>query len=183
MRLARSSPAPGGVIALDLGGMTCGWAYGHMTDRSPIFGSWHMPKVGGEGARFAALENELASAMELLQPTDMILEAMLPLMAQTNMVTFRIQAGMRAMAASEAWRASCAFSERDVWTIRHEVIGQASFPKGRTKSEVVRFCREQGWPVQDDHQADACITWRWLQMRRGGIRPMPGPLWRAIGTA
>jgi hypothetical protein len=174
-------PTPHGTLALDLGYRTVGWACGLLVNRNPAFGSWSLPTVGGEGAKFAAFENELSAAMEIFQPSDVIAEAMLPLMAiigRTDAATYRMQAGLRAFAASEAWRGSAAFLEIDAFTARNEVIGRGHFPKGHAKTEVIRFCRDRGWPVADDHQADACITWRWLQMRRGGIRPLPGPLWR-----
>jgi hypothetical protein len=166
------------VLALDLGYRTVGWACGLTTDRDPIFGSWNLPKVGGEGAALAAFENELIAKIDKTEPVKMVCEAMLPLMAQTDMMTFRMQAGLRGIAAKEAWRGSCAFTEIDAWTVRVEVLGRAHFPKGKVKGECIRYCHEQGWHVLDDHSADAVMVWRWHQMRIGGVRPAAGPLFR-----
>jgi hypothetical protein len=166
-----------GVIALDLSS-TVGWAYAPLDALRPITGTWHLPFVGGEGARYAAFENELAAAMDRWQPSKMVLEAPLPLPAMNNWRTACQQFGLRAIAFSEGWRASCAVSEVDVHTARAEVMGQRRLGKDVVKREVTRFCLGRGIKVNSHHAGDAAVVWIWHQQRLRGIPPCAGPLWR-----
>lgn len=172
----------GGVLALDLAGVV-GWAYGHLHARVPWFGTWHLPVIGGEGARYAAFENELAPAMQRWCPSAMIIEAPLPLMALATHSSFRVaaqQLTLRGFALSEAYRGSCPYHEIDAATVRGEVLGQRHFAKNTVKREVLRGCYERGWRVPDHNAGDACLTWEWYRMRVGGRPPIDGPLWRGV---
>jgi hypothetical protein len=178
----------GGVLALDLSSVV-GWAYGLMTSRMPNFGTWHLPKWGGEGGRYASFENELAAAMELYRPAHMILEATLPLHAmlngKSNYVSVAQQFALRGIALSEAYRASCPWSSIDAMTVRREVIGTSRFrntdgSKDDPKKHIVAACHKRGWKVPDHNAGDACLTWEWHRMRLTGVPPVAGPLWMAV---
>jgi Holliday junction resolvasome RuvABC endonuclease subunit len=169
---------PGGILALDLAS-TVGWAHGGLADAAPKFGIWMLPQGQGEGARYAAFENALAAAMDRIQPERLILEAPLPLMAQTQARTAQQQYTLRGIAFAEAWRASVPIMEIDALTVRREVMGQGRFSKDTVKREVVRYCRVRGWRVPDHNAGDACLTWEWLSQRLRGAAPVAGPLFRA----
>jgi hypothetical protein len=170
--------APGGLLALDLSS-TCGYAVGPLAARVPtLTGTWHLPHTGGEGARYTALANELAEALMLWRPSRLVLEAPLPLPAQTTFRSAAQQFGLRAIAYSEGYRASCVVSEIDCLTVRAEVMGQRRISKDIAKREAVLFCKRRGIGVNSHHAADAALVWLWLRERLAGVAPCAGPLWR-----
>lgn len=169
----------GPILALDLAS-TVGWAAGHVGDLAPSFGTWHLPHMGGEGARYAAFENELAAAMDLLAPSHLVLEAPLPLWAQTTMRVTCQQLTLRGIAYAEGWRASCPVSEVSNEIVRSAILGRARYPKGTVKHEVVRYCRGRGFKVPDHNAADACLVWLWHTGQLQGVRAIAGPLFRPV---
>jgi len=169
-------PMPGGVLTLDLAGII-GWAYGHIADASPIFGRWILPHIGGEGARYAAAENEIAAAMDRFAPSYVVCEAPLSFQALLGVSNMRVmcqQYTLRGIAYAEAWRASCPISEISSDIVRRELLGQSHFAKDTVKREVVRFCHKRGWKVPDHNAGDACMVWAWHrgQMRSNGKGPL-----------
>jgi Holliday junction resolvasome RuvABC endonuclease subunit len=172
---------PGGVLALDLSSVT-GTAYGHVTDNAPSFGTWHLPLIGGEGARYAAFENEMAAIMDALSPSRVILEAPLSFGALLGVSTMRVmcqQLTLRGIAYAEAWRASVPIEEVSSDIVRQAILGQARFSKGTVKGVVVRYCRGIGLKVPDDNAADAVMTWLWYVGQLRGSRRVAGPLFAA----
>jgi Holliday junction resolvasome RuvABC endonuclease subunit len=154
----------GSILALDLAGIV-GWAFGE--HQPPRFGTWHLPHFGGEGARYASMENELYAAIEVLRPDHLVLEGHIPLAAMNNVAAARQAFGLRAMVRSEAYRASIPVFEVDAQTVRRDVIGQGRFAKDSAKREVVAWCRRQGWKVPDHNAGDACVLWEWYRRLRG----------------
>lgn len=172
---------PGGVLALDLSSTT-GWAYGQIGDRDPAFGVWHLPHSGGEGRRYASFENELAAAMDRWAPANLILEAPLPLMAQTHARTAQQQYTLRGIAYAEGYRASASVSEIDALTARAEVLGRGRFSKDTVKREVVRYCRGRGLKVPDHNAGDAVVIWTWFTDRVRGRPVVAGPLFLSASS-
>jgi hypothetical protein len=164
---------PGGVLTLDLSSWV-GFCYGHISDRVPWFGSWKLATVGGEGARYASFENELAATLEACAPCALILEAPLPLPAMNNVAAARQQLSLRACSYVEGYRASVPVSEIDVFTVRAEVLGSSGRGHGKPTREIVTYCHRRGWMVTDHHSGDACLIWQWHRQRASG---RPGPLW------
>jgi Holliday junction resolvasome RuvABC endonuclease subunit len=148
------------ILALDLAGIV-GWAFGH--ERPPRFGTWHLPHMGGEGARYASAENEIYAAIVKWQPRHIVIEAHLPLAAMNNVAAMRQAISLRAVARIEAYRASIPVFEIDSQTVRRDVIGQGRFSKDTAKKEVVGWCRRQGWKVPDHNAGDACVIWEWYR--------------------
>jgi Holliday junction resolvasome RuvABC endonuclease subunit len=157
-----------------------GVAYGQLADLAPIFGVWALPKVGGEGARYAAFENELIEAMEALKPGRMVLEAPLSFQALLGVSTMKVMAQqltLRGIAYAEAWRASIPIMEISSDSVRLAILGQSRFAKGTVKGEVMRYCRDRGLKVPDDNAADAVLTWLWFRGQLTGARTArAGPL-------
>lgn len=166
---------PGGVLALDLAG-TAGWCYGDVDDIVPLFGIWRLPKVGGEGARYAAFENTLIDHLNEWRPSWIVLEEALPPVAQTNTFSAYQQYTLRGITLAEAYRASIPWSSVSAQLARLEVLGRAR-PDDK-KEAVMAWCRHRGWLVHDHNAADACVVWEWhrRKLRRGanghtGARP------------
>lgn len=146
----------GGIFALDLSSRI-GWC---LADRGcrPIYGFWQLPKIGGEGARFASAENEIAQALLVHQPHVVVVEAPLPLPALNNRESAFQQIGLRAIAYSEGWRASTKVFEVDAYTVRKEMLGTGRSSKDENiKTKVLRYCHERGWSVVDDNVGDALL--------------------------
>jgi Holliday junction resolvasome RuvABC endonuclease subunit len=167
---------PGGILALDLAGIV-GWAYGHLRDQAPRFGTWVLPHHGGEGARYAAFENEMAAAMDQLRPSRVMLEAPLSFQALMGVSNFRVMAQqytLRGIAYAEAWRASCPIGEVSADLVRRELLGRGHFAKDTVKREVLRWCLARGWRVPDHNAGDAAMVWQWLvtQLRSDGSGPL-----------
>lgn len=178
MNVVALRPAEGGVLALDLAGIV-GWAYGHVHQRRPIFGRWPLPKVGGEGGRYATFENELAAAMERLHPSAMVIEAPLSfqaLLGHSDAATVQQQYTLRGIAYMWGYRDRCRVSEVSADLVRYEVLGQSRFPKGEVKGHVVRWCMRHGMNVPDHNAGDAVLTWEWHRRRVAGRAPAFGPL-------
>lgn len=172
------SHPPGGLLCLDLAS-TVGVAYGHPADRLPVFWSFDLLRTEGEGARYASFENELFDILAALKPAAVVLEAPLPLMAQTRAAICQQQYTLRGISLSECWRASVPVSEVEVDTVRIEILGTARFRKGQVKAEVVRYCRELGLDLSDHNAGDAVLIWLWRRVRSGArASARPGPLFR-----
>jgi hypothetical protein len=167
---------PRRVIALDLSG-TVGIAIGTegmmLPERTE---TWVLAREGGEGARYASFENELAALLGRYQPAHVILEATLPLPAMNNYAAAAQAFGLRAIARAEAWRASASVSEIDVLTVRREVMALPRLSRDAVKLAVFKFCRKRGIKVESHHAADAALVWMWRAMRLRGDAPVAGPL-------
>ena len=172
---------PGGILALDLSSCV-GWAYGLTDSRAPRFGCWQLPHIGGEGAKYATFENELAAAIGVLCPGSLVLEASLSLQALAGVSTIAVarqQLTLRGVAYSEAYRASIPISEVSSDIVRLAILGTSRFAKNQVKYEVVRYCRAQGWKVPDHNSADACLVWQWQVNQLTGTRGVAGRLFAA----
>ena len=162
-----------------------GWAYGLTDSISPRFGCWQLPHIGGEGAKYATFENELAAAIDVLSPGSIVLEASLSLQALAGVSTIAVarqQLTLRGIAYSEASRASSPISEVSSDIVRLAVLGTSRFPKKQVKYEVIQYCRARGWKVPDHNAGDACLVWQWQMMQLSGTRNVAGRLFAAGAT-
>jgi Holliday junction resolvasome RuvABC endonuclease subunit len=170
-------PSPGGVLCFDLASHV-GWAYGHLANKLPEAGVWHLPKIGGEGARYAAFNDLLYATLKLLAPSEIVIESALPPLAQTRTETAHQQYKLRGDVKEAGWRRSIAVSEISALTVRMEVMGKAHFPDKTVKTEVVRFCRDLGMDITSHDAADAVLIWLWHRRRLRGFRGRATPLFR-----
>lgn len=151
------------LLALDLSTQV-GWAVGPIGGE-PICGTWVLPQIGGEGARFASFENVLADAIAVHEPSVMAVEAPLPLPAMNNREVAFQQLGLRAIALSEAYRASASVHESDTYTVRLAVLGTGRFPAGKVKDAVLAWAKREGIDVPDHNAADAACLWTFYSRR------------------
>lgn len=161
-------PAPGGVLALDLGG-TLGWAYGHIRQNQPLYGRLKL-RVRGEDEddRFVRLSNAAYDLFTQYRPARLLIEAALPFAALNNQASAYQQYGMRAIARCEARRAGLPRpQEYSADLVRHEVLGRARFPKGEAKKHVLRWARQSGFKLSDEEHdiADALALWEYYCAR------------------
>jgi len=155
----------GGTLCLDLSS-TVGWCYAATETALPFTGFWQLPRLGGEGARYAGFDEKLADIFERWQPTRLFLEAPIPLPALNNFRATAQQFGLRALAFAEAHRSSCSVDEVDVLTVRRAVLGSSSMSSDVAKKAVVKACRDRGIMVANHHAGDATMLWLWH--KRGG---------------
>lgn len=154
------------LLALDLSTQV-GWAVGPIGGRATMFGTWVLPQIGGEGARFASFENVLADCIAVHDPAVMAVEAPLPLPAINNREVAFQQLGLRAMALSEAYRASASVHESDAYSVRREVLGTGRFAKGHVKRAVTEWAKREGYDAPDHNAADALVLWTYYARRLG----------------
>jgi Holliday junction resolvasome RuvABC endonuclease subunit len=161
------TPAPGGVLAFDLGG-TVGWAYGHIRTNQPYYGSFkvRLPREL-EGERYVRLSNALCGLLKLLKPSKVIIEAPLPHAALNNQAAANQQYGMRAIGMCEVARVGLNAEHYSADLVRYEVLGRARFPKGQAKKYVLQWARQSGFRLLDDQHdiADALALWEYYCSR------------------
>ena len=169
----------GGILALDLSSVT-GWAYGPLDWAAPEAGIWLLPKQGGEGARYAALENELIDVVDAWAPARIVCESPIPLPAMNNVTAAYQQLGLRAIVKALAWRESIPMSEVSADIVRLEILGIA---RGQAiKTHVLHWCRRvKRWDIDDHNAADAAMLWEWERRHIGG--PPQGNIWPWAATA
>jgi len=152
------------IMALDLS-TRVGWAVGVPGER-PRYGTWMLPSMADNGRCGAALVAALEDAITVHAPTHIVAEAPLPLPAQNHAATARLQFGL-------AWTVAMVGYWRDVQTrecsvdkARMGILGRCRFAGHRDEAKrvVMGWCEKQGWPVDDDNMADACLLWRWSCM-------------------
>lgn len=173
------------ILCLDLGAAVCGFCCGSQDERQPRIGSWHLPKIGGRGARYVALENTLAKAIPEWGVVSIVVESPLPIMAlfssrgdlQANSQAIRVQHTLAGFAEAEAYRNHCRYSEVSADLVRGYVLGQRRFEKGTVKAACMAHCKALGLSVPDDHAADATLIWLWNISQLTG-RPLAGPLFK-----
>jgi Holliday junction resolvasome RuvABC endonuclease subunit len=160
--------ATGGLLALDIATRT-GWAYG----RVPLRGTTALeasavrpPKpdsgiirvlteAGGLGHFLAEFEERLTGLLDDKRPGGLIIEA--PLLPK--LTSFETVCKLMSMAG-------IAQKVADQWRIRWRRIAQpASIKKhfagkgNAKKPDMIAACRQRGWEVFDDNEADALAIW------------------------
>lgn len=155
------------ILALDLSG-TVGWAAGGRESGDvPFAGSFALPKVGGEGARFVAAADAIADLLERFGIKFLIAEAPLSLYAATKPDVVNQQRGLRAIAIAEAWRANCAYSEVSADTYRRAVLNlPPKTTRDRAKAAAIRYCEANGWHVPNHDAAEAVCILEWGRRAR-----------------
>ena len=157
----------GAFLALDLSSRL-GWAYGP-PGRRTAGGVYVLPSVAEWGRQINAAMDVLSDMFDTLQPCAVILEAAMPLQAQTRDDTARQQFGLAAITYGMASRYEIpAFQER-ADKIRKAVVGTSRVP-GKSATEqkrwLIDWCRRNGHPdMAEDNEADATIIHRYCSNR------------------
>jgi Holliday junction resolvasome RuvABC endonuclease subunit len=165
------------LLALDLAGVS-GWAAGAIEHRQPEFGHARL-KVSGfpEEDRFVRCENLVLDLCERFKPDKVVIEAPLPLMAQTTDKVARQQYGLNAAARMGAARAGLRCEEYSADMVRGELLGRTRFPKGEVKRLVLDWVKREGYVVNVHDEADAIALWTfYARQMRMGYNITPGML-------
>jgi Holliday junction resolvasome RuvABC endonuclease subunit len=161
------------VIALtfDLSRQT-GWACGDIRGDRPVMGDIYLPFEGGEGARLAALENEIILLLNAHEPEYIVMESPLSVFAMNNEASARQQLGLRAIALAVAYRESLPVTEVSADIARAAVIGlNRAGSSDAMKKAVMLWCRRQGLRPASHNSGDAAVVWFWYRAVRTGIYP------------
>lgn len=183
-------PAPGGILALDLG-IHAGWCYGGVHDTTPDLGAWELPGTDDlrdidsnearrsilTGARGAALENELEALMALVRPRRMAFA----LRFAANQTSAYLLTGLAVAAEISAYRAEVQFVDKIAESeARAHVLGRGRFgipdPDNRrkiikgtgtkaAKDAVMEWCRGKGWRPPNHDAGDAAVIWEFARRK------------------
>ena len=171
------SATRGGTAFLDLSTMT-GWAYGHAGDPRPLCGTWQLPKTHEDGKTFDAFYDVLCDFLEWFEPARIVAEAPLPPgTTRSNMLTWKCQIGLLAVARLVASQYGRTVREAHVDTVRAAVLKGRPW-KGKQadgKPVIVGWCQEQGLNPPDHNAADALVGLEYslrLYSRRGFARDL-----------
>lgn len=151
---------PHSILALDCSS-SCGWAYFARPDATPRCGTWRAPKawaIEDYGQRFAKFHDWLVGMMTTFSPDVLAFESpILPRASmdmQTTEHTLRTLIGLVSIAELVANLRGVRCLEVNVATAKKALTGS-----GRAeKSDMLVAATRRGWPVADDHQADAAAV-------------------------
>jgi hypothetical protein len=152
------------ILALDVATCT-GFCRGAPGDAPAQIGSVRFGSVNAsDNAVFA---HALKWASKLLEPeprpTIIVLEAMLPPMVKVGNTSAAVRdrlAGLHGVIRAVAHlRGIYDIDEYSVSEIRRHFLGDHLIKRKLAKSETMLRCRQLGWVVDDDNQADAAALW------------------------
>lgn len=152
------------ILALDIATYS-GWARGPVGADAPAFGSLRFGSKGcTSNAVFGACLKWLSAALEPQpRPDIVIIELMLPPEAKVGRTSRDVRdrlAGLHGIIRAVAFlRGIYEIQEASVGDVRGHFIGVRNLQRDHAKLEVLSRCRQLGWMVEDDNQADACALW------------------------
>ena len=154
---ARSRP----VLTLDLARST-GWCVG-VPGTHPEYGTIAL-RGQSQGRLYSDLTRWIYGLLRQHQPAEIVLEA--PLGNAGGSSTTRLAYGLAAHLHLLAHEHGIPIREEPVWRTRREVLGRSDFPAGTAKSEVIAWCRSQGFAPSDDNAADAILLFKAMEKAR-----------------
>jgi Holliday junction resolvasome RuvABC endonuclease subunit len=81
--------------------------------------------------------------------------------------------GLRACIMSVAFKANIRVVEYPVQTIRKHFIGNGALKRNEAKSAVMIRCKQLGWHVTNDNEADAAAVWEYARTAERQISTLP----------
>lgn len=151
------------VLCLDLA-RKLGWCVG-IPGARPHYGTVEL-RGATHGAVYASLVDWLEDAIRLHRPAEIIAEAPLVRGDHAGMDAGRLALGMIAHLELVAHDHSIRLLEEHVSRTRKHVIGRGNFARGTAKSEVMAWCRANGFDPGDDNAADAIVLWKHVEQLR-----------------
>lgn len=165
-----ATPA-GHILALDIS-LTVGWAFGALRDAAPQIGRiWVNGGIHAMGEAWVDWQNKLEPLIERLGP-DIVVWAK-PLMKQQTSAELLV--GLSDHTESSCFRTDVLARPIIESTARKQVLGRGGFGtrvngkivKGSASREAkaagLAWCRNRGWPVEDDNESDACVVWEYAR--------------------
>lgn len=152
------------IVAFDLA-TTTGVACGRPCD-VPV--AWSFRLTGSHDKRFGEMLRTVNRIFREREPTNIVIEA--PFVGRHPAVA-RLLYGLRGVVLGVAHLHGVDVQERMVSDIRKYFLGHAGGRRKDAKARVMERCREIGWTVRNDDEADALALW---SMRAAEIDPDHG---------
>ena len=149
------------ILTLDLA-RKLGWCAG-VPGGHPEYGTVEL-QGRSHGVVYADLIRWLHALIRQHHPAEIAIEA--PLGSTQGLSTTRLAYGLAAHLHLMAYQHGITVREEPVWRTRREVIGRSYFPAGTAKSEVIAWCRSQGFAPGDDNAADAIVLFKAMEKAR-----------------
>jgi hypothetical protein len=170
----------GNLLALDLASVT-GWATG-APGEVPKFGTIRFARQGApHPAIYRALRSWLNGWINAKSIQMVVYEsAAMPTMmlGRSNARTIRLLTGL-CEHVEELCYERIELREASTSQVRSHFIGTNRNKRTLAKELTIERCREMGWPVEDDNQADACALWSLMVcILRPDVAPLHSPLLR-----
>jgi Holliday junction resolvasome RuvABC endonuclease subunit len=140
---------------------TTGWAFGAPGSAVPMFGEHCMAERGiANAVAFDNFERWLTAKLTLLRPRYLYIEDIFP--PRNRAVAQRLY-GLRAITEMAAHRHDARLRSVTVHQVHRFFTGYGLQPKAEKKATTIRVCREYGWNVDTDNQADALSLWLYAE--------------------
>jgi len=152
------------ILAIDLA-TTAGYARGKLGDAAPLCGSIAFGRTdrGMTNAVFADALRWITDIISDAPPDIVIIEQMLPPEAMQGRTSRAVRdrlAGLHGIVRAAAHKHGVGeISEASVGDVRAHFIGQRGLKRYDAKRAVISRCRQLGWDVANDNEADACALW------------------------
>lgn len=149
----------GTILALDIATVT-GWALAK-PDKPPRFGTVRFGKQGGSRAACYREFRLWIENFTLPRKIELIVyespAAPMIMYGRTNIETIKRLIGL--CEHLEEWADGvCELREASVQQVRAHFIGR-NIKSAMAKAQTIERCRELGWDVNNDNEADACALW------------------------
>lgn len=154
------------LLSLDLA-TRLGWAAGDVMEGEPMWGSHRLPSTGEDiGTFLKAYHLWLIAKLKEVEPALVLMEAPMPGGGKTNMSTiaklWNLCGHTEFVCAMKGIR--CLQASVNEWRPAFVGPGKGRISKPKTVAErlnypVIQACRQRGWMLEDDNEADALGLW------------------------
>lgn len=165
-------PDVGGILALDLS-LRTGIAYGCLRDTSPHISLWRINGgIARMGEAWVDMQNRLEDFVAVTRPS-MVVYAVPFAKQQTSA---RLGLGFSSHVESSCYRLDLPCYEVQEPTARKHILGRGSFTERDANRQIIKgsgrkgakeasmeWCRNKGWEIRDDNEADACVMWEYAR--------------------
>lgn len=177
--------ATGSIIALDLSRQCTGIAHDGPDPTRPLMSSYRAPAPLGlgegdgidYGRTYAGFRGRLVALIGVVKPSCVAFEAPMHVVGghgssrPTNQATVRVLFGLAAITEEACGSLGVLCFEVNIATIKKHFAGH-----GRAeKNAMMARCRQLGWAVENDNEADAAALWCYAKSIRD-------PKWSPNGT-
>ena len=164
------------LMALDLATNT-GVAIGDVSG-SPLCHSESLGKAAGsQGARFSEALYMTRRLIEQHKPDAIAIEAAVITGVVGGQARLESALGIRGVVMCVAHVKRVAVYEHAVVSIRKHFIGSGKVKRAEAKAATIARCRQLGWHVANDNEADAAALWDFTRAKlRLGATPSAGGL-------
>lgn len=157
------------VLSLDISTWV-GWAHDAPDGYTPTCGTFGLPATaaGANGIRFSAFRKWLVRKIDEIKPVLVTYEAPMHIAGghsstrktQQSIVVLLI--GLVAIVDEVCATMGVACFTVNIMTAKKYLTGDGH----ADKRAMIHRCKVFGWPVSDDHQADACAIWSYSKTSR-----------------